>query len=118
MKMTFFRPWWLALILGLAVNTYAAPAGLLNQASGELAAANHDYKGHRAGAMRHVEEAARMLGVNLHGDGRIRENQVVSDAHLRNAQALLNEAGSGLAGKSLRHVVAAERQISIALSIR
>lgn len=118
MKMTSFRPWLLALILGLAVNTYAAPADLLRQAYGELASANHDYEGHRGGAMRQVEAAAKELGVNVHGDDKYHENQGVSDNHLRTAQSLLNQAGSGLSGKPLKHVLAAERQISIALSVK
>jgi hypothetical protein len=118
MKMTAFRPWLLALILGLAINVYAAPADLLRQAYGELASADQDYRGHRKGAMKQVEEAAKVLGVNLHGDDRDHERQGVSDDHLRNAQDLLNQASSGLAGKSLKHVMAAEKQISLALSAK
>jgi hypothetical protein len=118
MKMRFFRPWLLALILGLAVNTYAASTDLLRQAYQELAAGNHDYKGHRMSAMKHVEQASRLLGVNLVGGGKVRENQGLSDDHLRNAQNLLNQASAGLSGKPLRHVMAAEKEIGIALNIK
>jgi len=118
MKMTSFRPWLLALILGLAVNTYATPADLLRQAYGELASADHDYKGHRAAAMKKIEEAGKALRVNLRGDGKQHEKQGVSDEHLRAAQNLLNEAASGLSGKALKRVLAAEKDLSVALSIK
>jgi hypothetical protein len=118
MKMKNLRPWLMALALGLAVNTYADSADLLRRAYGELASANHDYKGHRVSAMKEVREAARVLGVDLSGDEGDRLNQRVSDLHLRNAQGILKAAASGLSGESLQHVVAAERQISIALSIK
>jgi hypothetical protein len=118
MKMTSFRPWLLALIMGLAVNVYAAPVDLLRQAYGELATADHDYKGHRVAAMRQVADAARLLGVKLGGDARHHEKQGVSDDHLRAAQGLLQQAGSGLSGKPLKHVLAAEKQLSIALTIK
>jgi hypothetical protein len=118
MKIRFFRPWLLALMLGLAVNLYAAPVNLLSQAYGELSLADHDYKGHRIAAMRQVRDAARLLGVKLGGDGRVREKQGISDDHLRNAQGLLQQAAGGLSGRPLKHVLAAERQLAIALSIR
>ncbi len=118
MKIRFFRPWLLALMLGWAVNLYAAPVDLLRQAYSELSSADHDYKGHRIAAMRQVAASARLLGVRLGGDGRVREKQGISDDHLRNAQGLLQQAGSGLSGKPLKHVLAAEKQLSIALSIR
>jgi hypothetical protein len=118
MKMRFFGPWLLALILGLAVNAYAAPVDLLSQAYGELSSADHDYKGHRIAAMRQVAASARLLGVKLGGDSRVREKQGISDDHLRVAQGLLQQAAGGLSGKPLKHILAAERQLSIALSIR
>jgi len=118
MNMKFFRPWLLALMLGLAFNVYAAPVDLLSQAYGELSSADHDYKGHRKAAMRQVADAARLLGVRLGGDGRVREKQGISDDHLRAAQGLLQQAAGGLSGKALKHVIAAEKQLSVALSIR
>jgi hypothetical protein len=118
MNIRFFRPWLLALMLGLALNAYAAPVDLLSQAYGELSSADHDYKGHRKAAMRQVADAARLLGVTLGGGGRVRERQGISDDHLRNAQGLLHQAASGLSGRPLKHVIAAERQLSVALSIR
>jgi len=118
MKISSLRPWLLALILGLAVNASAAPVDLLRQAYGELASADHDYKGHRRAAMAKVEGAARLLGARLGGDSRRHEKQGVSDEHLRAAQSLLQQAASGLSGRPLRHVLAAEKQLSIALTIK
>jgi hypothetical protein len=118
MRMTSFRPWLLALILGLAVHVYATPADLLRQAYGELTLADHDYKGHRGAAMRKIEAAGKLLGVRMRGDGKQHENQGISDDHLRNAQGLLSEAASGLSGKPLKHVLAAERDLSLALSVK
>jgi len=118
MKMTSFRPWLLALIMGLAVNTYAAPVELLRQAYRELATADHDYKGHRKAAMVKLDEAGKLLGVKLRGDGKDHEKQGVSDDHLRNAQGLLSQATTGLSGKALKRVLAAEKDISVALSVK
>jgi hypothetical protein len=118
MKTSSFRPWLLALMLGLAVNVYATPADLLRQAYGELASADHDYKGHRAAAMKRIEAASKALGVKLHGEGREHIKQGISDDHLRNAQGLLSQAAGGLSGKALKHVLAAEKDISVALSVK
>jgi hypothetical protein len=62
MRIASFRPWLLALIVGLAVNVYAAPAELLRHAYGELASADHDYKGHRLAAMKKLDAAGKLLG--------------------------------------------------------
>jgi len=93
-------------------------AGLLVQAYTTLERADHDYKGHRHAAMKQIEAAAKLLGVNVRGDGRGHEKQGVSDAQLRAAQALLEQARPGLSGKPLVHVNKALRQLSIALSIK
>ncbi len=95
-----------------------APVDLLRQAYVTLAAADHDYKGHRVEAMKQIHAAARLLGLNLHGEGKGHEKQGVSDEQLRAAQALLQQASTSLSGKPLKHVQAAEKQISVALSIR
>jgi hypothetical protein len=118
MKITSFRPWLLALVLGVAINAYATPTDLLRQAYGELASADHDYKGHRASAMRQLNEAAKVLHITLHGDTKEHEKQGLSDDHLKSAQSLLTEAASGLSGKALKHVTAAEKDISVALSLK
>jgi hypothetical protein len=100
-------------------NAGPAPAAeLLRQAYVTLASADHDYKGHRVEAMKQVHAAGRVLGVNLHGDGKGHENQGQSDQQLRIAQGLLQQASAGLSGKALRHVAAAEKHLAIALTIR
>jgi hypothetical protein len=94
------------------------PAGLLSQAYATLAQADHDYKGHRVAAMKQIEAAAKALGVNIRGDGKGHEAQGVSDAQLRTAQGLLEQARAGLTGKPLKHLDRAIEQISIALTIK
>jgi hypothetical protein len=125
MKINFYRSF-----IGLAVvcsvlsfgqNLVAAPApaaGLLVRAYTTLEQADHDYKGHRKAAMKQIEAAAKLLGVKVRGDGKGHEKQGVSDAQLRTAQGLLQQAQSGLRGKSLGHVNKALQQLSIALSIK
>ena len=108
-------------VLSFGQSLVAAPspaAGLLVQAYTALEQADHDYKGHRIAAMKQIEAAARLLGVKVRGDGKGHEHQVISDAQLRSAQGLLQQARSGLSGKPLRHVNKALQQLSIALSIK
>jgi len=106
--------------LSFGQSLVAAPppsAGLLVQAYTTLEQADHDYKGHRIAAMKQIEAAAKLLGMKVHGDGRGHEKQGASDAQLRTAQGLLQQAQPGLSGKPLRHVNKALQQLSIALSI-
>lgn len=108
-------------VLSFGQSLVAGPspaAGLLVQAYTTLEQANHDYKGHRVAAMKQIEAAARLLGADVHGNSKVREKQGLSDAQLRTAQGLLQEARSGLSGKPLRHVKKALHQLSIALSIK
>lgn len=108
-------------VLSFGQSLVAAPspaAGLLVQAYTTLEQADHDYKGHRVAAMKQIEAAARLLGANVHGNSKVHEKQGVSDAQLRTAQGLLQEAQSELRGKPLRHVKKALHQLSIALSIK
>ena len=108
-------------LLSFGHSVVAAPApaaGLLVQAYSTLEQADHDYKGHRKAAMKQIEAAARLLGVSVRGKGKGHEPQGVSDAQLRSAQGLLQQAQSGLSGKPLRHVNKALQQLSIALNIK
>jgi hypothetical protein len=107
-----------AVAQGGAIANPAAGAAALQQAYGLLATADHDYNGHRARAMKQIEAAAKLLGVNLHGDGKVREAQGASDAQLRSAQAILVQAASGWKGLGLAHVQQAVKQLNIALAIR
>src|SRR5580700_296010 len=85
------------------VNSPAA-AGLLTQAYSALSAADHDYDGNRVRAMKQIEIAAKILGVTLSGDGKVKEQQVTSDQQLRTAQTLLQQAvTAGLRPKPQEH---------------
>ena len=109
----------LILALMFVADVHAgSPADTLRQAYGILSVADHDYKGHRVKAMKQIEAAAKLLGVDLKGDGKSREPQGTSDEQLRAAQALLQQARAGLSGKAQKHVDEAINQISIALKIR
>lgn len=96
----------------------ATPGQLLLQAYATLEMADHDYKGHRVAAMKQIEAAGKLVGVNVRGDGKGHEKQGVSDAQLRTAENLLIQAKPGLSGKALSHVNRALKQLSIALSIK
>jgi len=96
----------------------AAPGDLLRQAYTALEQADHDYKGYRIAAMKQIEAAGKLLGINLRGDGKGHEKQGVSDQQLRAAQALLEQAVPGLTGKPLKHVHRAIAQLNTALSIK
>jgi hypothetical protein len=54
-----------------------------------LEQADHDYKGHRGKAMEEVKKAAKIMGLDLHGEGYGGEHQVWSDERLREARQLL-----------------------------
>ncbi len=95
-----------------------AEAGMLREAYGLLAEADHDYKGHRVRAMKQIEAAAKHLGINPRGEGRRHEPQGASDAQLRSAAALLRQASGGLRGHGLEHIKLACEQLNIALAIR
>ena len=96
----------------------ANAVGLLDQAYSLLSSADHDYSGHRARAMHHIEQAARALGSKLNGDGKTQEAQGTSDGQLKNAQALLQQAAGGLAGVPHHHVEEAIRQLNFALAVK
>jgi len=111
----------LALVMMTGLSVYAQPAppaNLLRQAYVALSVADHDYKGHRVEAMKQIEAAAKLLRIDIRGDGRGHEKQGVSDEQLRIARGMLEQARAGLTGKPLKHVDRAINQINIALKIR
>jgi hypothetical protein len=67
----------------------SAEAGMMHRAYRILAYGDHNYHGHRAAAMKQVKAAAELLGLDLKGDDRDREVQVLSDDQLRSARDLL-----------------------------
>ena len=111
----------LLLALGLVTRGQAqgnTTTAALDDAYATLAQANHDYKGHRVHAMGQIELALKELGGSISGHGRGHEPQGTSDAQLKAARGLLQEAGIGLTGKPLKHVNKAIEQINVALSIK
>ena len=110
----------LLLAFGLVTRAQAQTGSLTlpDDAYATLAQADHDYKGHRVRAMKQIELAVQELGGKISGQGRGREPQATSDAQLRAAQVLLQQASSGLSGKALKHVNAAIVQINTALAIK
>ena len=86
-----------------------------------LATGDHDYKGHRVKAMHQIEAAAKLLGVNLGGDAKDRQKQVLSDDKLRDAQGLLeivlNSAEVKAQPRISKHITEAIDQIDVALTI-
>jgi len=96
-----------------------ASSGPLTEAYRLMQSADHDYKGHRAAAMRHVAEAARLIGERVIGRSSAHEEaQGASDGQLQQAQSLLQGASSHLGGAALQQVEEAISQLSIALSVR
>jgi hypothetical protein len=110
----------LLLAFGLVTRGQAQTGNLttLDDAYATLAQADHDYKGHRVKAMKQIELAVQELGGRISGKGKGHEPQGTSDAQLRAAQGLLQQARAGLSGKALRHVNASIAQINDALAIR
>jgi len=111
----------LLLVFGFVTPAHAQSAGaavLLNDAYATLAQAKHDYKGHRVRAMKQIELALGEVGAKVSKTARPRESQGTSDAQLRAAQGLLQQAAAGLSGKALKHTNAAISQLNEALAIK
>jgi hypothetical protein len=110
----------------------ATPVSLLENAHATLAQADHDYNGHRVLAMREIPPAVHELTgtfngkvrahVHLRHTGKIigkgREAQNTSDAQMRVAENMLQQASAGLSGHAFQHVNSALAQLNTALSIR
>ena len=108
------------LLVAPAQRLLAGPgsAELLKQAYIALGRADHDYKGHRLEAMKHVEAAGKEMGLEMHGEGKGHEKQWVSDDQLREAKGLLEQALPGLAGKAAQHTKKAIEQINASLNVK
>lgn len=89
----------------LAVGEKTTQVQQLQQAYHILEVADHDYKGHRKKAMTHIERACKELGVKPHGDGKGKEPQGTSDAQLREAQDMLQQARATASANNLKQVV-------------
>jgi hypothetical protein len=97
----------------------SAEAGMMHRAYRILAFGDHDYHGHRVAAMKQVKQAAELLGLDLRGDDRDREVQVLSDDQLRTARDLLTHVldSSEVKGQDriAKHISNAIEQINKAL---
>ena len=100
----------------------SAEAEILRRAYRILATGDHDYDGHRVRAMHAVEEAGRLLGMDLDGDLKDRTPQRLSDDKLREAEGFINQVRGAAEVKDqkriVRHLNEAVKQINIALRIR
>jgi hypothetical protein len=96
-------------------------AKMMHRAYIILATGDHDYDGHRVKAMRQVEAAAKLLDLDLSGDLKDHQKQVLSDDKMREAAGLLqNVLGAAeVKGqpKITKHINAAINQINTALSV-
>ncbi|HUJ73105.1 MAG TPA: hypothetical protein VLZ30_12765 [Verrucomicrobiae bacterium] len=83
---------------------------------------NHNYNGHRIAAMKEIREAAKLLAIELNGDGKGHEDQSVSDARFLAVQRLLGQLRSRLTGEDQKpmaaHVDEALKHLSKGLDIR
>jgi len=97
----------------------SAASGLLSQAYAALSVADHDYQGHRVRAMKHIEVAAKVLGLTLGGNGTGHEAQATSDQQLHTAQGLLQQAlAAGPRPRVQKQINLALTELSTALSIK
>jgi hypothetical protein len=87
-----------------------------------LATGDHDYKGHRVKAMHQIEAAGKLLGMDLRGDARDRQPQVLSDDKLREARRLLETVLGAAEVKDQprisKHITEAINQLNDALATR
>ncbi len=110
----------IGIMLSFGVRVYAeAPREELVHAYVLLQHANHDYNGHRAKALEHVEEAAKALNLKLQGDANDRERQWKSDQMLTEARSLLSQARDNFEAhdreRAVKHVDRAIEQIDAAI---
>jgi hypothetical protein len=97
-----------------------AKAAKLRHAYVILARGDHDYKGHRVKAMEHIEAAAAILGVDLHGGEYAdhHERQGLSDVQLREAKHSLEDIVDETHGKEHDHIRKAMNEIDTSLALR
>jgi hypothetical protein len=97
-------------------------AKMLRDAYIILATGDHDYNGHREGAMQQVKAAADLLSLDLRGDGLGGKPQVLSNERLREAKDLIVHVLDAAALKDQRRIVKhlneAVHQINVALGIK
>lgn len=96
-------------------------ADMMHRAYRILASGDHDYHGHRVGAMNQVRKAADLLGLDLSGDDKDHEKQALSDDKLREARDLLKQVRAASEVKDQKkitdHLDGAIKQIDLALRV-
>jgi hypothetical protein len=100
---------------------YSREVAVLKEAYDTLEKADHDYKGHRWRAMKHIEKACDLLGSPIKGDGKGRQPQPVSDTELREAQGKVEAVRHHIAGGQpaiATELDAAIKEISTALTVK
>ncbi len=94
----------------------------LTQAYSTLASADHDYQGHRVKAMHAIKKAARLMGQKIGGDGKVKEQQTLSDDQLRGVQTTLQKVRGSVGGRNsqrvVEHINSAIHELTVALSIK
>lgn len=99
----------------------SAEADMMRRAYRILASGDHDYRGHRMAAMSQIHKAADLLGLDLRGDDKDREKQVLSDDRLREARGLIEHVLGASEVKSQKriahHVELAIKEIDLALRV-
>jgi len=99
-----------------------AEAKMLRDVYITLATGDHDYKGHRAAAMYQVKAAADLLGLDIGGDNRTRQPQVLSDDKMRESKAMIVQVMGAAEVKDqekvVKHLQEAVHQINVGLGIK
>jgi hypothetical protein len=109
---------------GLEVLRFSdtAEAKTLRDAYLILATGDHDYNGHRVGAMQQVKAAADLLGLDMGGDAHDRQPQPLSDDKMRAAKDMIVQVLGAAHVKDQKRVVRrlneAVHQINLALGIK
>jgi hypothetical protein len=100
----------------------SAEAKMLRDAYVILATGDHDYDGHRVGAMGHVRAAADLLGLDVSGDGKGEKSQALSNERLREAKQLIAQVLDSAEVKGqervVKHLEGSVHEINQALGIK
>jgi hypothetical protein len=112
-----------ALALAVGASAYAeSPREEVAHAHRLIKFANGDYNGHRAIALRELQEAGKSLHLELGGEVDMHEKQWKSDKQLEEARRLLREARNKLEKEDRERVAArldkAIEEIDTALRVR
>jgi hypothetical protein len=111
-------------------SPFAVEIGELHRIKALLEKADHDYKGHRAAAVKEITAAIHDLAAHHHhhphampGKGGNNEPQALSDAQLREAREQLRTvhkqlAAAGAPGKAVTAVEKAIKELDRALEIK